>query len=111
MALPNAVEDEIGRVITITWLKEGTTTPEILTGATITGIIETLPGPTYTSRAIVGAFALLVAADGTFTWTYAAADTITAGKYSVQFIATFSASKVLRSIPIPWAVIRSLTTP
>lgn len=108
MALPNAVEDELGRIVTITWLKEGTTTPEILTGATITGIIETLPGPTYTRRAIAGMLTVTVGASGIFTWTLAAADTITAGKYTVQFVATFSASNILRSIPVPWTVIRSL---
>lgn len=108
MALPKAVQGEKGRVITITAYKNRVTLEvQALTGATMTGKIETLPGPTYTVRAISGTLALLDAANGTFTWTWDATDTGTAGKYTIQFIATIGSTVIYKSYPAPWEVVRS----
>lgn len=110
MALPKIMEGEVGRQLTITWYKEGGTTPENLTGLTITGRIEIIPGPTFTVRAISGALAVLVGVDGTFAWTLNATDTATAGKFSVMFIAT-SGGNNLRTFKERWEVERAPAAP
>lgn len=106
MALPDAIEGETGRAFSITWENVGD-----LTSAVITGIIETVPGPTYTSRLITGALAFVsfAAPSSVFTWTLSAADTAV-GNYTVQFTATTGAV-IVKSYPEPWKVIRKRTTP
>lgn len=110
MALPKIMEDEVGRQLTITWYKEGGTTPEDLTALAITGRIETTPGPTFTVRAISGALAVLVGTDGTFTWTLNATDTATPGIFNVMFIAT-SGGNNLRTFKEKWEVERAPAAP
>jgi hypothetical protein len=111
LAIPDAVQNEKGRVITMTAYKKGTTTVQDITGATITGIIETTPGPTFTVRAVNGALAVVLGTAGTFTWTWNQTDTGTAGKFSVQFIATIGSTIIYKSFPEPWEVVRSPATP
>lgn len=111
MALRRAVQGEKGRIVTLTAYKEGSTDVQNLTGTTLTGIIETSPGPSYTVREISGVLTLLVAADGTFTWVWDETDTGTAGKFLVQFIGTVGSSIIYKSFPEPWEVVRSPATP
>ena len=111
MALPDAVQNEKGREVTLTAYKRGTSTIQDITSATMTGIIETTPGPTYTVRNISGTLAVLVGSNGTFTWTWNLTDTGTAGKFTVQFIATIGSSIIYRSFPESWEVARSPATP
>ena len=110
MALPKAMQGEVGRQITVTWYKEGGTTPEDLTGLTLTGRIETTPGPTFTVRAISGALAVLVGTAGTFTWTWNATDTASAGVFTVMVIATLGGSN-LRTFRERWEVERAPAAP
>lgn len=108
MALPDAVQLENGRVVTITWLKQGTTTPEDISAPTgFTGVIESGSGPTYTTVAISGTLAVTDGANGIFTWTWDATDTANAGDFSVQFIIVKAGIPSLRSFSAPWTVRRS----
>lgn len=106
MALPNAVHGEVGRVFQITWENS-----DNLTSATISGIIESTPGPSYTSRAITGALAFVSFTDpnSVFSWTLSAADTAV-GNYTVEFTAV-TGGVIIKSRPEPWEVIRKRTTP
>jgi hypothetical protein len=103
VAISDAVEGEVGRVLSITWRQQGTTTPETLTGGTITGKIRAGPGPDYADTAIAGTLTVTDGANGIFTWTLAAGDTDTPGLYQVQFQAVVS-SKTLKTFFSPWAV-------
>lgn len=74
-----------------------------LTGATLSGRIRDLS--TYGERDIAGALTVLDAPNGLFQWTYAPADVADAGKFRVQFTATYaSASTVARSLAEQWQV-------
>lgn len=107
MALPDAMQNETGRVVTITWNKKETnSTAETLTGFTITGVIEDLSDES--TRAISGALAVSDGASGQFTWTYDTTDTGTAGDYSVHFVAT-SGATVLETFPTSWQVVEAPT--
>lgn len=108
MALPEAIQNETGRVVTITWTRKGTTDAEPLTGFTITGVIEDLPGPDASNRAINGALAVTDGPNGVFTWTYTVTDTASNGKFNVHFIATL-AGIVLKTEPTLWEVVRAPT--
>ncbi len=108
MALPDAAQLEDGRVVTITWNKQGTTTPEdISSPSAFTGTIESGSGPTYTTRAISGALAVTDGANGVFTWTWNAVDTVSGGRFEVQFVIVKTGVPSLRSFPEPWTVRRS----
>ena len=69
----------------LTWLRTDGT-PEDLTGATLSGVLLSLS--TQETRAIAGSLLLAEAGAGVFNWEYAAADVV-AGRYRVQFTATF----------------------
>lgn len=112
MGLTRSVQGEKGRVVTITAYKDGTTEFQYLTGATITGIIESIPGPEYTVREISGTLAVVAAPnDYQINWTWDETDTGTDGDFSVQFIASVGGSIIYKSFPEPWKVVRSPTTP
>lgn len=85
MGLPRAIEGARNTVVTITWTQDDDTAQN-LTGATLSGTIQNKDG---TVTAIAGTLALSDAANGVFTWTYAAADVATPGRYLVQFKATY----------------------
>lgn len=78
---------------TITWLDESNTAVN-LTGATITGRIK--HNITGSAAALTGAFALVTAASGIFSYTPSSADTSrdASKHYVVQFIATFGDSTI-----------------
>ena len=83
-------------------------TPEDLTGATLSGIL--LPLGTQEARAIAGSLILADAAAGEFNWEYAAADVV-AGRYRVQFTATFaSGATPARTFQALWTVHATLVT-
>lgn len=110
MAMPDAVQNEKGRVVTLTWYKQGSTTSaEDLSGLTITGVIENIPGPNASNRVIAGALAVSDGPNGQFTWTYSQTDTATNGKYLVHFIATSGTTIIYKSIPALWEVVRAPT--
>jgi hypothetical protein len=71
----------------ITWLQNGTTTPQDLTGATLTGVI-------WVSRseaaAITGTLTLTDADAGQFRWDLSADDVDHTGVVTVQFTATYA---------------------
>lgn len=108
MALPDAVQFEDGRVVTITWLKQGTTTPEDISSPTsFTGTIEYGSGPTFTTRATSGALTVTDGANGIFTWKWNAVDTVDGGDFRVQFVIVKPGVPSLRSFLEPWTVRRS----
>lgn len=84
-SLPNWVQGARRRSPLITWYLEGTTTPEDLTDATITGTIKR--GGVV--RAITGTLTVVDAAAGKFRWDLSAADVADAGRHEVQFDAAF----------------------
>lgn len=79
--LPDAIQGEVGRTFSITWENSGD-----LSSATISGIIESIPGPGYTSRAIVGALVFVSFADpsSVFTWTLHEDDTEIDDDFTVE---------------------------
>lgn len=72
-----------------TWYREGTTTPEDLTGATLTGLIRV----GSTTRAITGTLTVTDATGGVFRWDLSAADVADKGRLEVQFNAAFGSGQ------------------
>ncbi len=89
MALASAIKGATRPAQSITWTRNGSTTGETLTGATITGKIRNTS--TQAVREIVGILEVTDGANGVFVWNYDAADVAEAGMFSVQFTATFGA--------------------
>lgn len=86
----------------ITWMRDATT-PEPLTGATLTGRIRN--EQTLQIRNITGTLSVTDGPSGTFTWAYSAADVELPGNYSVQFTATFGSSPTTaRTVAGEWLV-------
>lgn len=107
MALVNAIQGATRPSQSITWTR-GNDTPEVLTGATLTGVIQNKQ--TLLSRAIAGTLTVTNGANGVFTWDYAAGDVATAGHFNVQFTATFEdAPTVAKTYVIEWEVKSALT--
>ena len=86
MALAQAIQDSLRPSQIITWTR-GDNTPENLTGATLTGKIR--DNVTGTVRDIAGTLTVTDGANGVFTWAYHADDVADAGRFMVQFKATF----------------------
>lgn len=102
MALPDWVAGATRPVMTPTWYRKGTTTPEDLSAATLTGTITNRR--TGVVRAIVGALAVTDGPNGEFSWALDAADAV-AGEYVVQFNAAFGSSPTpARSFESEWLV-------
>lgn len=105
-ALPNWVQFATRPSMLPTWYREGTTTAEVLTGATITGIIS-VGG---TTRAITGALVLTDAANGVFRWDLSAADVADHGRLEVQFTATFASGQTpAKTFRASWYVEKALS--
>src|SRR5262245_27699215 len=87
----------------ITWIRADGT-PQDLTGSTLTGTIKDVSSGV--SRSIAGTLTVspTQAAQGVFTWAYAAADLV-AGVYEAQFIATYADTLSDKTEPEPWTVI------
>src|SRR5688500_3245202 len=85
-SLPNWIQGARRPSPLITWLRKRTSTPEDLTDATITGLIEDSDGVV---RAITGTFVITDAVGGVFRWDVSEADVADSGNLKVQFVATF----------------------
>lgn len=104
MALSDAIQGAKRPSQLITWTDEDGV-PADLTGATITARI-TRSGVTTASD---GAFVLTSAATGVFRWDYGTTDVTTAGKFTVQFTATFaSGTTPARTMAHQWTVQASI---
>lgn len=77
----------------ITWYQNGTTTPEVLTGATITATIAAGLGSSRVVRAATGTFTVTNGAGGVFRWDLSAADVADEGDLEVQFTADFASGQ------------------
>lgn len=106
MALSNAVQGARHTSQRITWLDcEGDA--QDLTGATITG--KKRNTATGVSSAITGTLVAVTPASGIFDWTYSAADVLTAGKFEVQFLATYADTTYDATLIEEWVVERAIT--
>jgi len=91
MALSNAIKGAPRPSQLITWTRDNAnSTPEDLTGATITATIRRTGSAT--SEALTGAFVITDGPEGQFRWDYSTADVAVEGAHQVQFIATFGSS-------------------
>jgi hypothetical protein len=108
MAMPNAVQGGTRPSLLITWLQDGTTTPEVLTSATLTGTIGNAIGGGGTVRAITGTLTVTSGAAGIFRWDLSAADVASAGTFEVQFSAAFGSGQTpAKTFLTRWTVDRS----
>lgn len=105
--LASAVAGATRPIQVITWMRDRTT-PEPLTGATLTGRIRN--EQTLQTRDIVGTLEITDAAGGIFAWHYDAQDVAQPGVFSVQFTATFATAPVTaRTVIGSWTVYESLS--
>jgi hypothetical protein len=105
MALANAVQGARHTPQVITWT-DGDGDALNLTGATLTGRVIDLG--TETARNVDGVLSVIDPATGSFQWAYGALDVGTAGRFSVQFTATFGAAGADRTLLEPWEVERAI---
>lgn len=75
------IQYEVGRQLRIEW--DTDSTYEALTGATLSGVLESIPGPDYTIRPISGE--LTVVSSYTHAWTLHYDDTYLDGPFTAQF--------------------------
>lgn len=102
MALAQAIQDSLRPSQIITWTR-GDGVAENLTGATLTGKIR--DNTTGDIRSIAGDLDVTDGASGVFTWAYHADDVATAGRFMVQFTATFGDDpSPARTIASEWFV-------
>jgi hypothetical protein len=107
-SLPNWVQGARRPSMLITWMRDGTSTPEDLTGATITGLIKRGEYTTITA-AITGTLALTDADGGVFRWDLSAADVEHYGNLEVQFTATFGSGQTpAKTFKADWRIERAL---
>lgn len=107
MALPDWPQYARRPSITVTWLRGDSTTPEDLTGATLTGLIQR--GDTVS--AITGTLTVTDAANGEFRWDLSAADVAQSGDFRVQFSAAFGSGQTpAKTFATRWVVKPSLVS-
>lgn len=100
MALADAVQGARYIAQQITWTDEDGTAVD-LTGATLTGRKRhTRTGET---AALDGTLTLVNAEAGVFSWAYGETDVAEAGRFSVQFIATFG-TLAEKTVAARWVV-------
>jgi hypothetical protein len=102
MALAQAIRDSLRPSQIITWTR-GDGTAENLTGATLTGKIrDNVAGVV---RDIAGTLTVTDGSAGVFAWAYHADDVADAGRFMVQFKATFGDNpSPARTIASEWFV-------
>ncbi len=106
MALAHAITGATRPSQVITWTRDDST-PEDLSGATLTGTIKNSLGVV---RAIAGTLTVTTAASGIFTWAYHVDDVATAGKYRVQFTAAFGSTPTpAKTVIADWVVLPAQT--
>lgn len=106
MALSHAIAGADRPSQVITWTRDDDT-PEVLTGATLTGTIRNRLGVV---RSIAGTLTVTDGDAGEFRWDYASGDVATAGRYQVQFTATFGTSPTVAKTYISaWLVSEAQT--
>ena len=105
MSLPDWVRGARRPSMLVTWYQNGMTTPEDLTGATLSGYIQ--DGTTTT--AITGDLAVTDGESGVFRWDFSEADVDHVGKLRVQFVATFGSGQTpAKTFVTEWLVRSSL---
>lgn len=108
MALPNFVQGARRPSMALTWYVLGTATPVDLTGATITGFIAPASG-IGAATAITGVLTVTDGEAGQFRWDFSAADVLNAGRFKVQFVATFGSNPTpAKTFKADWYVERAL---
>lgn len=106
MALPDFVQGARRPSMLITWYRQNSATSEDLTGATLTGYIESAG----VTRAITGTLTVTDAEAGVFRWDLSAADVADAGRLQVQFVATFGSGQTpAKTFTTEWKVGRGLS--
>ena len=109
MALSSAVQGATHTAQRITWT-DGEGDAQDLTGATITAWKQRRN--TATSTAVTGTMSVVApATSGVFTWPYSTADVATAGKYLIQFTATYGDGTKDRTLIEDWEVEKSIPLP
>ncbi len=102
MALAQAIQEALRPSQIITWTR-GDGTPENLSDATLTGKIR--DNPTGIVREIAGTLTVTDGPSGIFTWEYHADDVADAGRFMVQFTASFADDPTpARTIATEWFV-------
>lgn len=105
MALPDWPQGALQPSLEITWYRNGTTTPEPLTDATLSGYIR----HRSTTVAIAGALVVTDAENGVFRWDLDEDDVATSGRAYVQFVATFpSGHTPAKTFQTQWTIKASL---
>lgn len=106
--LPDWVQGALRASLLITWYQQGTTTPEDLTDATLTGFIRPYFGGTVVE--IAGVLEVVDDEAGIFRWDFDAEDVATAGKFYVQFNAEYPDDRTpAKTFPSEWNVFGSLS--
>lgn len=110
MALPKRVRGALRPSTLITWYREGTTAPEDLTNATLTGFIQNIVSGT--TVAIAGTLTVVDGEAGQFRWDYATDDLATVGDFNVQFNAAFGTGQTpAKTFVARMTVVESLSAP
>ena len=106
--LPDWVQGALRPSIAPTWYRKGTSTPEDLSGATITGYIVPRHSAALPS-AITGVLTVTDGPNGVFRWDLSAVDVAGAGDFYVQFIAAFGSGQTpAKTFVAEWTIERSL---
>lgn len=106
MALPSRPAGARRPSLSITWYRDGTTTPEDLTGATITAVRRRAG----INTTVTGTLTVTDGTNGVFRWDFSVADVATAGTYEVEFSAAFGSGQTpAKTFVTEWTVTRSLT--
>lgn len=100
MPLEKAVQGARHTGQIVTWSGGDPLVAHDLNGATITGTMRN--ETTLVTTAITGTLTVTSAAAGIFTWAYSAADVATAGRFMVQFRATYTTYDL--TYQEPWVV-------
>jgi len=105
MALARAVQGASHTPQAITWI-DADGDPVVLVGAVMSGRIE--DRVSGNDRAITGTLTITSGPNGAFEWDYGTADVADAGKFRVQFIATFGIGDMDKSMMEDWEVERAI---
>jgi hypothetical protein len=109
MTLPNAIQGSLRPSLLITWYETGTTSPVDLTGATLSGFIQSGSTTVPIAGTLTVTDTVIEEKHPEFRWDLAAADVAEAGKVLVQFVATYASSPTpAKTFVMGWLVERAL---